>query len=835
MRLRVLISILAMLLIGGGSLLRASERDYGLHINAYPTEGELFSGFALEGGRPIPLNGKTLQLSFDLYNRPENVFGCIFRILTDKGENVDLMYTSDQNDVRQPILVTGADVHPLDCPIPLHEWIHVSLTLNPKDGQLDLDFNGTAFRMRDAGTKGAKSFRIAFGMCPFAGYTLTDVASVNLKDIRVDRGGNPLRHWKLARHVGETCYDEIAGVPVSVKNPVWLIDRYASFRPIFSYQSGSIPSVTFDGDATFYLASPGGPLHVFHADGREPEEIEVRGGISPANYPNQLFFESGDRSRLTAYNLDEGLFSVFDFDALRWDNAVQPTRDHNYWNNTNAWDPRLRALFSFGGYGHYHYRNELIVSYFDAPERNARLTVEAITPRYASTSCVVDSVLYVFGGRGNPSGKQELSPKNYYDLYAFDTRTLAVRKLWDMETSPYGDFVSGENFVVNRENGDFYLLSNLEGFTLLKLRPDAPGTEKMSLPIQPKRNAQYNYFNIWYSPGQGKMYAVVLQSQVDDRTDADVYEIDYPPIPVSEILQDVRPEKPRRLPQGFWWKAGLALAFLLLAVGNALLLLHLRRRRHAPVRPVLPADEEEDRVPYYDFSRSSINFFGGFQVTDRSGNDITAQFTPTLKALLILLILYTERSGGIASKKINSLLWSYKMDDTANNNRNVYMSKLRVLLEEVGDVRILNANKLWSIEFGPSCLCDYMEASRLFKEGSGEEDLDRLLELYLRGPILPNTELDWIDDFKSAFSLSATDFLSRQLPRTDLSDRTLLKAADTILQHDFLNEEALWAKIRLLVRHSKPGLAKTIYDNFCKEYRKSLGIEYGVPFKELIN
>jgi len=263
------------------------------------------------------------------------------------------------------------------------------------------------------------------------------------------------------------------------------------------------------------------------------------------------------------------------------------------------------------------------------------------------------------------------------------------------------------------------------------------------------------------------------------------------------------------------------------------LFMKLRSRRSLALNQ--NAQPEEDIPQYYDFSRSSVNFFGGFHVTDREGNDVTAQFTPTLKSLLVLLILYTERSGGIPSHKINSLLWSYKMDDTANNNRNVYMSKLRTLLEEVGDIRIQNANKLWSIDFGEGAVCDYLEAARLFREGSGEEDVDRMLELFLRGPILPNTELDWIDSFKSSFSSSAIDFLSRQLSRSDLSDRILLKAADTILQHDFLNEDALKAKVRILVRQSKPGLAKTIYDNFCKEYRKSLGIDYGVSFKELIS
>ena len=115
----------------------------------------------------------------------------------------------------------------------------------------------------------------------------------------------------------------------------------------------------------------------------------------------------------------------------------------------------------------------------------------------------------------------------------------------------------------------------------------------------------------------------------------------------------------------------------------------------------------------------------------------------------------------------------------------VYMSKLRGLLADVGDIRIQNQNKLWSIAFEGDTQCDYLEALRLFREGTGEEDVDRLLELLLKGQMLPNTELDWIDEYKSAFSNATIDFLCRQLRREDLTDKAILQAANTIFQHDF--------------------------------------------------
>ena len=819
-----------------GNAIQETGLDYGLHIVTYPEPSDTFTGLALEDGKPIPLKGKTLEMSFDLYNRPENVFGCIFRIITDKGENVDLMYTADLQDARKLILVTGDQVHFIGTGIPMEEWIPVRISLNPKDGAIGLDYDGATFSVRDAGTKGAESFRISFGLCQLAGYTLGDVASVNVRDIRLTLGDKPFRFWECARHNGETCYDQVKGIPARAKNPQWMIDRYASFRPVFSHSFDNIPSITFDDRDKFYLTCPDEPIHVFSTTDGSLTEIPVKGGYNPANYPNQLFYVAGGHNWLTAYNLDEGIFSKFDFATGRWQNDKDPQLDHYFWNNTNTWEPRDHALYSFGGYGHYHYRNELIVSYLETPEKSFRTTIEDITPRYASTSYIVDSLLYVFGGRGNPSGKQDLSPKNYYDLYTINTHTLEVKKLWEMESVPYGDFVSGENFVYNWENGDFYLLSNMQGYTLLRLRPEAPGIERMSLPIPWKRNAQYTYMNLWHSYELGKMYAVILQAQVDDHTDVDVYEIDYPPIPVSAILQEGYTE-PQGKKGGAWWKILLALvgAFV---VGDYVWYRFLkdRKRRRQAVKDGVTEREEnyEPEHLYYDFSRSSVNFFGGFRVTDREGNDVTAQFTPTIKALLILLTVSTARHGGIASNKINHLLWSYKPDDTANTNRNVYMSKLRGLLEGVGDIRIQNQNKLWSIAFEGDTQCDYLEALRLFREGTGEEDVDRLLELLLKGQMLPNTELDWIDEYKSAFSNATIDFLCRQLRREDLSDKTLLQAANTIFQHDFLNEDALRAKVRILRKENKPGLAKTIYDNFCKEYRKSLGIDYTVPFKDMI-
>ena len=94
---------------------------------------------------------------------------------------------------------------------------------------------------------------------------------------------------------------------------------------------------------------------------------------------------------------------------------------------------------------------------------------------------------------------------------------------------------------------------------------------------------------------------------------------------------------------------------------------------------------------YFDRSRSAISLLGTFNVRDKEGNDITSNFTPRLKSLLVLLILYTEKNErGILTRKMTDMLWADKDEIAARNNRNVTLRKLRVLLEEVGDVEVIS-------------------------------------------------------------------------------------------------------------------------------------------------
>ena len=852
------LSIFLLLFICLNSIAQSSK--YGLHIQSYPLQNSEFTSMALEDGKPIDTKGEKITLNFNLWIRPDNVFGTVFRIITNNNKNIDLMYSVSENDRRFPILVTGDVVHPIPKEVRRETWVSASLTLNPKDGNITVLYDSTQINVNYPALIGTQGIRIAFGYCPFDGFVLDDVASVNLKDIGLKRGNQEIRLWKMARHNGDICYDEISHKPASGNNTQWIIDQYITWKKIYSQHFTSSPSIAFDPTvATFYIANDGKRVYVFHAVEQVTDSIRVKGGEFVANYPNQLIYIP-QRHQLLSYNLNENLYSIFDPCTQSWKGTQAPVKEHDYWNNTLVYNPSNSSLVSFGGYGHYHYNNKLLISYpyENTPQRHINLT--NIHPRYSSSSALVDSTLYIFGGRGCPSGRQELSPRNYYDLYSVNLLTQQVNKLWEAPQNPSdGDFQPSENMIYDSEKECFYFFCTQSGGILMRIDTKTPHFEPMSLPMELNFPGQYLYSNLYYSPKQKKLYVAVHQAEVSGKADIDIYELNFPPIPVSSFKQSEVSETQTAGDNRFYvW---LCIIGGLLIVGTGIL--YYRKKCVSPVRNeeqksqkanlaakqsnTLQEQEKSEikiDVPIntvsptfhnYDFSKKCVCFFGGFRVIDKEGNDITSSFTPTLKSLLILLILYTGRDPkGIIGHKLIQLLWYDKTEESAKNNRNVYMSKLRNLLEKVGDIKILNQNGFWSIQFENGTICDYLEALYLYNKNNSP-DLEKLLELLLRGMMLPNVEADWIDTFKNDFSNDTIDLLCRLLKQEDLSDMLKLQIADTLFQHDYINEEALSVKCRILCQQGKKGLANTVYNTFCKEYAALLGTPYKYSLIEIID
>lgn len=806
----------------------ADGYEYGLKIVTYPSPEDSFTGLALDAGKVIPARNSAITLKFEMLSRRDNVFGCIFRAITDKGRNIDLMYTADREDHRYPILVCGDNVTHIPAEISFDQWIPVSITLDTHSGDIKLDYNGVVVTVNDPDTRDASGFRICFGLCQFAGYVLENVASVSIREISIHRGNKLIRHWTLSLHDEWQCLDEVKESPAIASNPSWIIDKYITWNRIASFNYDEGPSVTADADGNLFITTDGTWLdHVSIADGSMTRTEGIT-GTCPINAPGQILSTNG---KLHAYNVDTPTFAEYDPAKNSWSCGDEPVPESNYWNKTSSWWPGENALVSFGGYGFYHYNNDLLIQYPGGEKPDTKLTISEIQPRFSAASAIVGNLLYIFGGRGNVSGKQELSPRNYYDLHSIDLTTFKVTRIWEFSSTPQDEFMPAGNMVYDPAKNCFYVFTTLGGGSLISISPNASGYETMSLPCGIIHPSQYRDMNLWMSADGTKLYGYIEMSQIDGKSTVDVLGMSYPPINVDSLHQSIAEETLPQKTRSNLLLHILAACVLLAAIAG--FFLGKARRKKSSVQPGMVAGNE--KPSFYNFDKGSICFFGGFCVKDKDGNDITSKFTPTLKALTTLLLLHTAKEpSGIISNKLNRILWPYKPEDTANNNRNVYISKLRPILEEIGDIKIVCQNRFWSIQMDDNVICDYLEVQRLLGEESSAENIDHLLELLLRGMMLPNMEQDWVDEFKSDFSNTTIDFLSRQLKRDDLSEDIIINACDTIFQHDFLNEDALCTKCRTLYRQGKAGLAKSTYDSFCKDYKESIGIEFETPFKKIV-
>lgn len=209
---------------------------------------------------------------------------------------------------------------------------------------------------------------------------------------------------------------------------------------------------------------------------------------------------------------------------------------------------------------------------------------------------------------------------------------------------------------------------------------------------------------------------------------------------------------------------------------------------------------------------------------------------------MIAIVLYTGKDEkGISNTTLRNILWADKSEEKAQNSRRVNIHKLRLLLENLDDVQLENNNIYWSIRIGNKSYCDYIHVYNFLNKINNKETVnwDELSEFPLHlllEPLLPFVEEDWLDPFKANYSnliIESMIYLSKQ-ESVLRQDGLLGRIADIIFAHDRVDEYALSLKCQVLHRNGKTGVAKSVYDSFCAEYKNLLGIDYPKSFKDII-
>ncbi len=845
------VRFLILILVAFGTVQAQPEQrkiDYGLAFSSHETSKDHRTSLNLNPEVAYTFT-TDFTLEFDLaFQRLTNAYGYIVRIIANDSLNIDLVSSPDHQEFSDLTLIinnkpTNIHFEFSDVSLEPLKWTSVKLAFALRENKITLSWNGH-IKSQEFAAQDLKQFQFYFGSNDTGKFMTSDAPPIILKDIALKHQDNTVYKWTLNRHNTFEVYDSISNQRATVTNPTWIIDKHTRFVHRKDFVVGRFPSIAFDGKTGTLFVMDEHRMINYNVLTEALTTNETAGTPIHTDANQLLYIEEGNR--LVNYDLYGN--KVLNYDPInhRWPHSDTTYHEPNNWHNNKFYNPFDKSIYSFGGYGFFTYKNNFYR--FDTADSkwDSIKTSQSIPPRYLAAAGLRTSTneVLIFGGYGSMSGKQELSPQSFVDLYSFNLQTHEVKKLWDTPPSQGEDMVFSNSLVVNEKNDGFYVMSFPKNKyeSSAKLRQYALDNGAMriladSIPF--KFHDEHSFCDLFLCRASNELIAVTVHKEKNNYQ-VHVYSINYPPLQAQDVFQEVPAQTTLA------WIVLIPLAGI--GLGAAYFFRKRLRKKSPPVNETRhdPSNVALDDVPTPTVITAESKFlstvlmFGDFQVFDKQGNDITGKFTMTLKELFTLILIHSVKfENGISTTLLQEFLWPDKDELSARNNRNVNIKKLRTLLEEIGDITIENNNSYLRLD-SSGVFFDYDVVFKLLNNkltsGTEAERIITVLKNVRRGSLLPNMQKGWLDNFKSEISNQIIDTLLEFASTLDPNkeDKLLLEIADTIFKYDTINQEALVIKCSVLNKKGKYSLAKSWYDHFVKEYKNLYAENYPKSFEEVI-
>lgn len=800
--------------------------------------------------KPLDLN-KGFILEFESkFRQKDAYYGNIFKIVGNKSFNIDLISNFEGGlNSKNPIfllIVNNTILHSFYWKeIPnggIEKWIKFKLEIESKNSSISLSINGVKKSLKVKEIVDLNSYEIVFGKSNLKNFVTSDVSPMSLKHIKIFEGDQLIRNWNLGKHLkNNAVYDEISNDFAQTKNPIWLLDQHLYWKKNTSLQFKNLLGTAQDEKKGLVFFIDQKAVYVYNLKNQVLDTLNYSN--SPYHCLGNNFIYNPNTAEIWSYTFEKNTISKFNFATSTWSQADTNCAEPNFWHHNKMISPKDGNLITFGGYGHYKYKNSTKI--FDTKNSNWKsINNNTIEPRYLSSSGILNADTFlIFGGYGSKSGNQAINSHCFYDLYTVDFATNQSKLLWKKETLEGSPFVPIGSMIIDSKKDHFYSLIYDNNTFNTTLRLARFGINTFEMELFPE-TVPYKFLDIksngslFLDANDSKLYVITTNENT-----VNLHSLAYPPLLASDVFQE---KAFSMMPYGYL----AVLLILLLVAGWYFISKKTKSKKTTNLSKTVkiqkvaafenPTQEEKEEVVmvHNKIKTSSIYLFGGFEVFDKEGKDITALFTPTLKQLFLLILLSKSKNEkGITSNKIIENIWYDKSENSARNNKNVNISKLKLLLEKIGDVALNNENTYWNIEFQDSVFCDYSYVLKLLSniktEANDDAKILAFLSIISAGEFCPDVQNEWIEPFKVDISnrvIDGLDYLSKNKNNLNL----LEQIANTILKFDPLSEEAIVIKCSTLYKMGKKGPAKQAYDEFCKEYLNLLDAKFNISFKDII-
>lgn len=830
---------------------KSVAQEYGLGFNGQNFSKDLRTGIDLSPRGYFSFDNE-FELRFKMLLRPNAnmYFGYIVRIIDNKDRNIDLVLNYKSADSSTIDIVCGQKLTKISLNADIsklcNKWSEFRLKLDFKNNKVSLFSSSFDFQAEDKSANLNGEVKILFGMNDFGHFKTTDLPSMQIKDICIDEKGKLRYKWPLDETEGIKAIDKIQKQVATVKNPVWLKPEHATWQKIYSSKLSGNCEIAFNSqEETLYLIGDNQIVN-YSVKNNRSEILNYKNRAKNLLAGRQAFYNP-DTKTIFSYNIDQKTVSEFDFKTLTWKQEDPKNASATVYLHHNRYYSSIeKSLYIIAGYGMHEYKNQ--VRRLDIPSGNWEIiksSGDVFNPRYLASAGALNDTIFILGGYGSEFGKQILNPHNYYDLMAFSLKNHTFKKLYDF-VPPVEDICFSNSITIDPVSRTFYALSfqifKYDGYLqLIKGSLQKPELKLIAGKIPYLFHDVISFSSLYYCESSKKLIAATMLLDNQNQTEIKLYSISFPPnentIDTVNTSQNV--------------SSILIYILALLVVLSLIFFLYRKhfeknRKKHAQVslkenEAVNPIQNETDFESYeIKAYRNSVLFFGGFQVFNSNGTDITFRFTPLLKELFLLIWLNSIKNNkGISSEKLTELLWFDKDEKSASNNRAVNIAKLKQIISDIDTCILSHKTAYWKIEFDESIVKnDYLDCLKVAssKKLLTKETINKLIDLSHKGVFLMNSNYEWLDEFKADISNTIIDilidFASKQKIEED--PNFILHLADSVFNFDIVNEEAMILKCKVLTFLRKHGLASNTYTKFCKDYKTLYNQHYEKSFWEVI-
>ncbi len=826
----------------------AYPQSYGLGFNGREFSKDLRTSIDLSHDNYLSFK-ENFELRFKMLLRPNQsmYFGYIIRIIDDNGKNTDLILDYKSIDSSSIKVICCQKLSGISANIDIDQisknWTEFRLNFDLKNNKVRLLVPETNFQSEDIGANLTGKVKILFGVNDLNRFKTTDVPAMEIKDLYIYEKDKLVYNWPLNEIEGTQTKDLIHGKIAEIKNPVWIKPEHTVWKKISSSILSGNGEIAFnEEDEKIYLI--GDDQMIIYSGKNNTSDTVIYKDRAKNLLPGRQAIYNPDTKTIYSYDLDQKMVSEFDPNSREWKQVDPPgTFATIFLHHNKYYSSTEKSLYTFDGYGQHEYKNTIYKLSIET--RNWEVikpSGDTFHPRYLAALGALNDTVFILGGYGSVSGKQILNPQNFYDLMAFSLKNHKFKKIYDF-SPPFDDICFSNSMIIDANNRNFYTLSypalKYEGFLqLMKGSLDNPGLKPIASKIPFLFHDVRSFSSLYYCKSSKKLIAATLLYNEQNLTEFNLFSIAFPP----NENDGERPLKQTFLSN--WIYSIVLLAVLLIL--TFYFVFKIKRKEKVSESKTKKGDNNlvndinELNNESKESFQNTIFFFGGFQVFDRNGEDITNRFTPLLKELFLLIWLFSIKNDkGISSEKLTELLWFDKEEQSAKNNRSVNIAKLKQIISEVDTLNLSHKTAYWKFEFDENIVFnDYQKCSKIidFKKALSKDYIYKLINLTSKGAFLMNCSYQWLDEFKDDISNriidKLTDFASVQNMKEDPD--FLLNLADSIFNFDVVNEEAMFIKCKVLTYLGKHSLASNTYTKFAKEYKTLYDQNYKVPFSEII-